>query len=219
MPVTITWLTQASETQPAGGDVVDYTFASIILDGSASERYVSDASATEHPVELGADISDHVKIGLRQVTIEAVVSAHPGPSSAANVTLDPPYGFRDWENAAADRPNSVRQQLEQLKASGTEVEIETPVGLYESMLILGVEESRTADSGDGLRATITAREFRRVATEEVDAPAPRVERGRRPADTGTQPTDSTEVPDGEAPVSSSWAIDGLRGINPTNWNP
>jgi len=203
--VTISWLTQSSETQPAGGDVIDYAYAAITLDGSASERYVSDASATEHPVELGADISDHVKVGLRQVTIEAVVSAHPGPSSAANVTLDPPYGFRDWENAAADRPNSVRQQLEQLKASGTEVEIETPVGLYESMLILGIEESRTADSGDGLRATITAREFRRVATEEVDAPAPRVERGRRTADSGTQEGGAADVPPStEDRTESAW---------------
>lgn len=179
MPVTITWIAAETATQPEGGDVVDMGFASLVLDGSVSERYVAEASATEHPVESAVDIADHIKVGLRQLTIEAVVSAHPGPSSAANVEMAP-------DEDPSERPALVRAQLEWLRTTGTEVEIETPVGLYESMLILSVQEERTVDSGDGFRATIAAREFRRVSTEEVDAPSPRVERGRRAADSGRQ---------------------------------
>ena len=173
------WLGTETVAAPEGGDIQRDVYDALVLDGSVSERYVAEASATEHPVEMAVDVADHIKVGLRQLTIDAVVSAHPGASSAANVEMAP-------DEDPLERPALVRAQLELLRTTGTEVEIETAVGLYESMLILSVQEERTADSGDGLRVTITAREFRRVATEEVDAPSPRVERGRRPADSGRQ---------------------------------
>jgi hypothetical protein len=150
--VLLTWIATQEGALPLGGDAVDVAFEQLVLDGSVSERYTDEAVATEHPVEQGAPVTDHVRPALRQVDLEVAVSAHPGPTS----------------------------------------------------------EERLPESGDGLRARLSFRELRRVATLEVDAPSPRVERGRRASDRGRQPTPtaSTEaVPDPRSHAQQ--VVDGL----------
>jgi len=189
--VLLTWIATQEGALPLGGDAVDVAFEQLTLDGSVSERYTDEAVATEHPVEQGAPVTDHVRPALRQVDLEVAVSAHPGPTSAANADLTE-------IDAPALRPATVRQTLQRLREEAVEIDVETPVGVWESMLLVAVEEERLPESGDGLRARLSFRELRRVATLEVDAPSPRVERGRRASDRGRQPTPtaSTEaVPD------------------------
>ena len=66
MPVTLTWLGTETRTLMAGGDETEVTYEQVILDGTASETYDGESTATEHPVEDGADITDHVRPGLKR---------------------------------------------------------------------------------------------------------------------------------------------------------
>ncbi len=187
MSLLITWLATESERDLLGGDITTDYYQQITIDGTASEAYNVEAMATEHPVEDAADIADHVKPALRHQQFEIVISAHPGPTSAAHADL----GEAD---APAQRPANVRDTLERLILEGIEVDIESGIGAWESMLLLGLAETRRPETGDGLRATLMAREFRRVSTEEVEAPSPRVERGRSTRDRGEQTGESAETP-------------------------
>ena len=183
--ILISWISQETTTLAEGGDAMAFEYESLILDGTVSEAYDAEATATEHPVEDGVNITDHVRPGLRRIELDIAVSAHPGPGSEAwqdSWTID---GEEDT------RPARVRQRLEDLVLMGMEVSIETEIRAYESMLLLGLSESRSIISGDGLRARLSARELRRVSTEE--APAPRVERGRRRADLGRGDGDATDA--------------------------
>jgi len=154
--------------------------------------------------------------------MDVVVSAHPGPSSAAQADLT------GWTGTARDNPASrpavVRRILERLRDMGIEVDVETGVVAWESMLLLSISESRSADKGDGFRAMLSFREFRRVATEEVEAPSPRVERGRRSRDRGRQPTREpgpiaqvADVIEDIRAGRTSAAMAGLRALDSRAW--
>lgn len=58
---------------------------SISLDASLSEGHSMTAEATDHPVEQGSSISDHVHIKPRVVTIEGIISNHPIKLPASQV--------------------------------------------------------------------------------------------------------------------------------------
>lgn len=204
--ILISWLATESTREMAGGDAIDFDYQSILLDGTVSEGYDTEATATEHPVEDDADITDHVRPSLRRLTLEVVVTPHAGASLAHIV--------EPGTEAATSRPRTVRETLSDLIANGTEVSIESGVLSWESMLLLSMSETRTSDGGDGFRASLSAREIRRVSTQEVEAPSPRVERGRRRTDRGRQAGAKAE---GEAPTSAerrSVAMSGLRAAAP-----
>ena len=183
--ITISWWAVDTLTAPGGGDTLGHVLEVLTLDGTASETYTVEALATEHPVERAADIADHVKPQLRTIQCEVLATAHPGlggePGLDSGLDVDP-----------ASRPARVRQTLARIIDHAIEVSLETNVGAWESMLLLKAEEQRRAEQGDGYRAVLTFREIRRVSTLEVDAPAPRVERGRRTRDRGRQDGNATD---------------------------
>ena len=192
MTCTLSWIASESETLASGGDVVDMAFETLIFDGTASEQYGSEAIATEHPIEDGAAVTDHVRPGLRNVTLDVLVSAHPTGESFV------------------DPSEEARSTLSRLCAEGIEVSVDTAVGSWDSMLLVRIDEQRSGDRGDGYRATLTLREIRRVATSEVEAPAPRVERGRRTTDRGDQTGPS--VPATPTPPAAPFRPSALREL-------
>ena len=210
--VEITWDARVTETRVAGGDEITETAGgNLICDGTAAEQYGSEAMATEHPVEDGAPITDHVRPGLRRLLLDVIVSAHPGPTSTVqgDASFDP--------DAAASRPAYARETLARLLDEGAEVTVDTPTGSWESMLILRIDEQRSPETGDSYRAQITLREIRRVATIEVEAPAPRVERGRRRADRGDQTAAGESGSAAPEPSRRSLALALLQQADPATW--
>lgn len=57
--------------------VIDGKTAAIILDAMVKEDYTADADPTTHPIEDGADITDHVILRPRILSIEGVVTETP----------------------------------------------------------------------------------------------------------------------------------------------
>jgi hypothetical protein len=186
MAVTIAWTPASSPQAPAGGDVEDVAVEFLAFDGTATDTYDVEATATEHPIETGADITDHVRPMPARITLDVIMTKTPHPDVAD----------ADDEH----RAETARATVRRLISEGVEVEVTTDVGAWASMLLLTCSESRTADSGAGFRAQITAREIRRVAVQTITAPSPRVERARRRGDRGTQ---TGEAADPAAPVARS----------------
>ena len=161
--ISISWDLFSTRTAVEGGDTLETDSGILLLDGTVSERYEVFSEATEHPIERGAAVSDHVRPLLKRLTLECIVAAEP-----TNVVLQ----------LDENRPTLVRDEIDRLIREGIPVEIETSVGLFQSFLLLGRSESRDWSSGDGLRFSLEARELRIVETETVSAPAPRIERVR-----------------------------------------
>jgi hypothetical protein len=63
----------------------------IWIDVSVQESHEAEAEVSEHPVEAGADIADHIRPLPRVITIEGIVTNHPievPQSHAGGATLD-----------------------------------------------------------------------------------------------------------------------------------
>jgi hypothetical protein len=214
--IRIQW--DASETSrdpDTGGDTLEVTVGELEIDATITEISDITAEATEHPVEEGANVTDHVRPGLLRIQLECVVSNTPTRprvegSSIRSVDLDIPgrtifaggairnQRSRTEGRAAStiparvltfatefDRPVEVVDQLRDLMHAGTPVDIlDLRLGDLEGWLLVGMSPEVAAT--DSVRFTLTAQELRTAVTEEVAAPSPRVERGRRQRQRGRQ---------------------------------
>jgi len=198
---------------------------SILFDATVRDSHESSATITEHPVEEGADIADHIRPDLDRVSLQVVVSNTPvvSPSDHSDgltgsqrpVDLLGPNGE---VLAAANvlvfdgpltRVRSVYEELLDLMRSGTTVNAITSLREYESMGLTRVSPIREAKTGDALIATVDLKQVRVVSSEIVAAPEPREPRGNESSERGRE---NTEDEGGEGQSLLAAAADGIAGF-------
>lgn len=195
--IRIQW--KVDETQrdaTDGGDTLETTFGELTLDATISETTDITAEATEHPVEEGVNVTDHVRPGLLRIQLDCIVTNTPirpmvEGASIETRALSLPSGSKSVSARVLtfaqpfDRPVEVVDQLRELIHGGTRVDIlDLRLGDLEGWLLIGM--SPEVNALDSVRFTLTAQELRTAVTEEVESPSPRVERARRSADNGRQ---------------------------------
>lgn len=158
------------------------------------------AKATQHPVETGALISDHVLQDPDVLRLTGLVTNTPLPSGV-KMTAQAAGEYQTFQNAAeagqfAGRAQAAYFALVRVKEAGKPVTIETPLRSYEDMVLESVETSESADASDALTFNIGARQIRTTSTRTVPAPKieaakPKISRGRLP----TKPAENQEPPD------------------------
>jgi hypothetical protein len=214
--IRIQWEADASSRDDAsGGDTVETTVGELELDATISEVTDITAEATEHPVEEGSNITDHVRPGLLRIQLECIVSNTPTRprvpgASVGNVDLELPDrtifaggAIRTTRSRTEgrtggtvrarvlqfaqdfDRPVEVADQLRELMHSGTPVDL-LDLRLGDLEGWILVGMSPEVATTDSISFTLTAQELRTAVTQEVAAPSPRVERGRNQRQRGRQ---------------------------------
>ncbi len=174
--------------------------ASLFFDVVPSETQVKSNSITEHPVETGADISDHVRPNLDSVTLEGFVSNTPLFSADGHldqVNLDipavpQPVSLNSAINAIASAFSGLKQvvanvmtfasapdyvaqtisTLDQLRTSAELLTIVCPSRIYNNMLIESFEVHRDPSSGTGATFNVELKEIRTVTSSITQAPEP-----------------------------------------------
>lgn len=109
-----------------------------------AERYV----ATQHPVEQGVDITDHVR-------------RLPDTFDFTGLIVDTPFIPFGIAGATPLQGNRAQQQLQRLRDLADEREplfIATSTKIYESMILLFVGWVRMPDSGSSIPVTIKAQQ-------------------------------------------------------------
>lgn len=170
----------------------------VALDVTVREVHESDLRITRHPVEFGADVSDHAIIEPKRLTLDAVTGSRPGGPAAIAASF---------------------QALTRLQESREPIAVVTALSLYRNMLIERVTVDRDRMNGRVLAFRAELREVVIVDTETAsgklaagrlqegdarDRGAPTVQRGN----TATRP----------APIAPTPAPDGTvggGGITPT----
>lgn len=218
--IRIQWsVTTSQRADDTGGDTAVMDFHEILIDATVTEATDVSATATEHPVEDGADITDHVHPDLRKITLDCVVTNTPindailsGSVAAISVSLPDlmtiEAGATEKRRSTVkmvaqklsavsvlqfseekDRVKEVVAMLEELTITGTRVDI---LGLRFGDLYDRIITSinPTVEDNDGVRFTLTAQEIRTARTTRVAAPSPRVERARRAVAAGQQSASS-----------------------------
>lgn len=163
----------------------------IELDATISTSHSFKVQATQHPVERGASITDHLRPEPDVVTLEGIVSDTPVSRSqqtravnAAGVqvttTSTSPALFGVPGYAAA-----AFAKLLAIKDAGALVTLATELRTYTDMAITSLEVPRNASTGDALRFSATFQKIVLVENKVTQVrPAadpranPRVKRGR-----------------------------------------
>jgi hypothetical protein len=147
--------------------------ADFIIDAELEGDHRWSATITEHPVEEGVDIVDHISPRPVEITISGLVSDTP---------LEPLASQRG--------PNPSRDAFEHLRdlhAAREPVTIETSLDVFEDMALESFDVPTSAEIGDAFEFSATFRRIEIRSNERTTIPvtvpqaAKKVRRGKRPA--------------------------------------
>lgn len=167
--------------------LADGILATVTFDVSENETHKSTAKVTDHPIEEGANISDHVVVGPDLLTLVAWVSNTPIANEAELAVLSP------------QRAEEAYETLRLMKNAGTTCKVLTTLRAYTSMVITSISVPRNAPLGDAINVTVELQEIRTATSETIAAAAPRDARGSKSVDEGKKTTtDASAVVDAKA---------------------
>lgn len=157
------------------------------LDATIQENHATRNKITDHEVEEGSNISDHVRPQPDQVTMVGRVSNHPLERSV-DVSDTAVGGGTRLVSPDAERAETAYGDLLFLSANAIPVTVVTSLNVYEDMVIEDLQVPRDSKLSNVLHFTCQLRAIRKVTSETVAAPntdvttaKPQVSKGKKPA--------------------------------------
>jgi hypothetical protein len=186
----------------------------VVFDLTISEGHEATSEVTEHPVEQGSNIADHVRQNPQSLTLEMYVTNTPIEDIGRGVvdvlelnlpqyTPPPAPTFTALEGALTpppvpvrvqvlnfnqpfDRVKEIHDQLLDLWKAGATMSAVTSVRTYDTMVLTGINMPRTEPGGATF--TLGLKQVRTVTTAKVAAPKPAEKRGAPGQSKGSQST-------------------------------
>ncbi len=151
------------------------------FDCSLSETHSSEATITEHPVEEGADITDHIRLGHAMIDLNGLVTNTPLIFLASLQNSSPLVGDII---PVTDRVNAAYRELQRVMRKGETVDVVTSLDSYENMAITAMSVARDAANGQVLNCSLSLREIIIAVSETVEAPIPVEVAKKKPVNKG-----------------------------------
>lgn len=145
----------------------DITLILIQFDASISERYSRAKEVTSHPVEAGADISDHTRVLPLTIDIHGWVSDDP-ILFLASLRAQPSVAGGNPRTRSRD----AWRELNRIMDEEDEVKVVSDLDEFENMVLTNIDVNKDKDSGRILDATITLQQITVATTEITAAPVP-----------------------------------------------
>lgn len=169
------------------------------LDAVSLLGFESAAEVTEHPVETGPSVGDHIRPMNGTVTLEGIITDAPIvlPStqaqgvSVASGTVSLPGGGTAVAQRFSGTINRVRlcdETLRGLVEAGALVTLTSGLRTVDSLAITRYAPERNADTGNSMKVTMAFKRVRIATTAR--APVPLVRRAQVTLDRGAQPADN-----------------------------
>jgi hypothetical protein len=152
-----------------------------------SETHSGDATVSDHPVEEGSDITDHIRALPEELELNGLVSDTPislkyPEKSPVSTDLAPTLKRVDAAYAA----------LQDAKNKGEPVDVITSLRKYSNMAITAFSVTKDAANGNVLNCTLSLRQIIIAKTQTVKLPVPKKVVKKAPVDKGTtQPEPQT----------------------------
>ena len=134
-----------------------YSVGDVMFDMVVSEDHAKTATVSEHPVEEGAPISDHIQVNLRTLTMKVLVSNY-------SLSTQKTQGL---QTEVINRASRVWSDLTALVEEKKLVEVVTVLEDYRNMAVTSVSAPRKDSTGDALEFDITARQIRKAKLAET----------------------------------------------------
>lgn len=182
----------------------------IAFDSVTNEQHNASATVTEHPVEDGADIADHIQQDLDALQLQGIVSDHP---ILINVEAGPDPSVPGTD--PRQRAKAAYNEFLRLKNAGALLTVTTELRTYEDLAITGIAVVKDKDKRHILDIGLTLTPIRKATVQLVDAPRPRnpVHKDRRKGGRKPKKSPKTAVEE-KADLSltnAANALEKLRG--------
>lgn len=129
-----------------------------------SEKNSLKFRVSEHPLQDGTTITDHVHKEMREVTIEGLFTNHPMKKNVASeVKFRDQYGTQDEKQTLSNTALANFNKLKRLALQRIPVRLVCALETYPKMVITGIDYDRDSKSGSSIRFTMTLRELKTVA--------------------------------------------------------
>lgn len=156
------------------------------FDATLSESHTAGNEITKHPVEVGSDITDHIRRQPEKLTLQGIVSNTP-LVFLASLTESP------------TRAEEAYEKLKEIKDNGQLISVVTTLRQYDNMALVNMSVVRDVQNGNVLNATLELEEILTAETLE--------ETSLDTSDRGLQPTT-------DASAASSSSASGTAGAVP-----
>lgn len=174
---------------------------SIELDAAISENHTGNVEVTEHPVESGFNITDHARPSAETLQIEGFISNTPIPFGGDSDTHTSSYTDAsgrvfEWQSKSqgdADRAGIAYSALLDLKNTGALIAVVTSLREYDDMVITALSVPRDAQTGNGLRFSMSLKQVRLVDAQTV-APTPGEDKTKPKKATNKKAVETTTLP-------------------------
>jgi len=185
----------------------------VTMDCSVSETHLDEVEITDHPVEVGSDISDHIRKRPVSLELNGIVTNTPVVFLASLLAESP----LDYDFAPSfDRVNTAYEELRRIQSDGDLVDVVTSLREYKNMAIQSLSVSRDAATGNVLNATISLREVALAKSLAVDLPVPEAVQNLAKKSKGKVPKSESSAAQGVKSQSIlsqlSGSIGGLFGV-------
>lgn len=156
--------------------VISAEDSQIAFDACISEQHNSKATVTSHPIERGADVTDHVQQDPDGLVLNGIISDTPILLNV-ETDLEPSVPGTDPQR----RAHAAYKEFRRLKEAASLLEVTTELHDYADMVITAISVTRDKTKRFILDIGLTLTPIRKVKTESVDAPEPRdpVHKARR----------------------------------------
>lgn len=171
----------------------------LALDCTVTETHTATSTVTEHPVESGANITDHIRPDPVQLSITGIVSDTPigskqvqravsvGGASVQVTQQEPPSSATGFGRAAWAKLDAIR-------VAAKPVKVVTRDKTYESMALVSLSVPKEAKTGGALYFTAQFKQVRIVFNRSTKVVVAKSPKSHKKQDTGKQPT-AEVVPD------------------------
>lgn len=151
-----------------------WSVGEISLDLILTETHSLNAVVTQHPVQDGSTISDHITILPRSGTMRVLVSNFSLSTAEGDSRADWDEIYDQGEAAQKTLPNRAEGAWEKLKdlvKTRELVKVVTSLEVYEDVALTRVETTRDGDTGDALEIDIDYEQVTQVKLKETKVTA------------------------------------------------
>jgi hypothetical protein len=176
------------------------------FDCSLNEVHTDEAEITEHPVETGANITDHIRKLPASVEINGLVTDTPIAILASVTARSPVQGALIPSQKRSDDAYAL---LQQFMENGDLVRVVTSLRDYDNMALSSLSVARDAANGQVLNCVVTLREVFKAKDLSILLPVPSEVQNKGDSNQGNK--DKTQAKPKQQQVANS-ALSDITGI-------
>lgn len=164
------------------------------LDAAITEKHSAKVEITKHPIEEGANPTDHARLLPFQISVDGMLTNTPlGAEVRAARGVTTSAQTSTGAAGAAGPAQRSMAALEKIRVDRRAVTVVSDFRTYQNMLITSIEVPRDAKAGEAIRFSIAMEEIRFVKSEIA-----RIDVLNKPKKKPTTKVDQTKKPGTEA---------------------